>query len=125
MGGRPTCVFMVSTSDSGVSSRNIIKSDCYSRRTEKLVAGTARNPLIPSRPVPTPRVALRGSSYKTRSCAHTVGGRGLGTPLCPVPAVAAEAEMMARLTTTWTKPDETGLCVLRLTATSFLRPWCR
>ena len=29
--------------------------------------------------------------------------------MCPVPAVAAEAAMMARLTTTWTKPDEPEL----------------
>ena len=68
-----------------------------------------RNPSSGPRP-PVEHVSRYEDLAKTRSCVHTVGGRGLGTPLCcPVPAVAAEAAIMARLTTTWTKPDEPGL----------------
>ena len=59
-----------------------------------------------SEPPALGRVSGYEDRDKTRSCAHTVGGRGLGTSLCPVPAVAAA--MMARPTTTWTQPVRPG-----------------
>lgn len=87
-------------------------ADTYRRRTGD------RNR---SRPPALGLLRLRGLlPRQARSCAHTVGGRGMDTSLCPAPAVAVAT--IARLTTTWTQPGQPGVFVFRLTEkTSFLR----